>query len=139
MTDFELLIPNNVNELLNSFNRMDYKDAFAGYAAGCRGFTEGLREWESIDAAADEAVKYMDGRITGLWKKRRLCDMRYFLLVYISPALLADGSEDALAFAKALQRAWSASHPGEGYEMTTYEELAGGFNHTVLGFNADFR
>lgn len=131
--DISSLVPGDVTYYLDRFNRVDYKAAFAEYKSSCGDFLSSFDESDA-EAAAEQLVTELDGRIKGLWKSRKLLDLQYFLIMYLSPYLLSDSSGKGAALSEALCRRWRSAHPQNAYEPGSYEELASGFNDTVLGF-----
>jgi len=93
---------------------------------------------EALEADAAEMangiVRYIDSRISGLWKKRKLLDMRYFLVLYVIPALLELNSDGSHRLVLALHDCWLKTHSGQDFEPMRFSEIASGFNDTVLGF-----
>lgn len=126
------LLPKDIYFFLESFNRRKYKDAFTAYKENCGDFLTRL-DTTDIPEAAKRIVSEIDGRIMGIWKKRKLLDMKFFL-VYVTPYLLSEKFEKGRAFAEALREEWLRSHPNNTYELGSYEDLADGFNDTILGF-----
>lgn len=132
-SSYPSLIPEDVYCYLESFNRRKYKDAFATYRENCGDFLTRL-DTADIPEAAKRIVSEIDGRIMGIWKKRKLLDMKFFLVIYVTPYLLSEKSEKGRALAEALREEWLRSHPNNTYELGIYEDLADGFNDTILGF-----
>lgn len=132
--EFLSLFPKNMPNLLDRFNRMEYVDAFAEYRRISHPFMDTLALTEDIPALARAAVSALDENVRGLWKKRQLCDQRYFLILYVSPMLLEEGTEKSKAFLSALREAWQELHPKLGYEIASYGELSSAFNDTIMGF-----
>lgn len=132
--NFENYVPRNVSKYLDGFNRRRYTPLMKAYLDDCWGFFAELEHCEDVNTAAKELVNELDSRVSGLFKKRQLCDIQYFLLVYAAPAALRQNTEKSLAFAEATKNAWIERHPDMPYECTTIEKLIGGFNNTILGF-----
>ena len=131
--NFNALIPAAIGDYLNAFNRTDYSIAYERYVNGLKDFFRELSACADPKAAAEDVIAYADARVTGLWKKRKLCDMQYFLMLYASPALL-DASDAGRELAEAIREGWCARHPDAVYRLGTYAELSSGFNDTILGF-----
>ena len=106
--NFELYIPANITSYLDGFNRKRYAALCDEYMKLCQPFFDELEQCADIPAAARELAQWMDGRVSGLFKKRKFCDMQYFLLIFAAPAALERHSEKADAFAEAEFRAWVA-------------------------------
>lgn len=133
--DFEKYVPSNVSKYLEGFNRRKYPGTMKAYLDENREFFSEIEHCENIDAVAKELVSWIDGRVKGLFRKRQLCDIQYFLLAYAAPAALRQNTEKSAAFAEAVKNAWVASHPDMPYECTTIEKLSDGFSNSVLGFS----
>ena len=131
---FENYVPHNVSKYLDGFNRRKYTPLMKEYLDNCWSFFAELEHCEDVDAVAKELVDELDGRATGLFKKRQLCDIQYFLLAFAAPAALRQNTEKSLAFAEATRKAWIEKHPDMPYECTSIEKLVSGFNNTILGF-----
>jgi len=130
---YEKIIPLNTAEYIDRFNRTDYSTAFGRYSTQAG---DALAEALEADAAemANGIVRYIDSRISGLWKKRKLLDMRYFLVLYVIPALLELNSDGSHRLVLALHDCWLKTHSGQDFEPMRFSEIASGFNDTVLGF-----
>lgn len=133
--DFELYIPANVTRYLDGFNRKRYAGLCDEYMEMSRPFFEELERCGDIDTAAEELVAWMDGRVKGLFKQRKFCDLQYFLLVFAAPAALERHSEAADAFAEAVRAKWSLRHPDMPYECASFEKLNSGFSNKIFGFS----
>ncbi len=131
--EYEKIIPQNTGEYLDCFNRMDYAAAFERYVKSCDGAARALMACGEYDKVSAQLVEYIDSRITGLWKRRKACDMKYFLMVYTVPMLLLYDSEGR-TLASSLHDCWVGAHPDNDFGTVTHAELASGFNNTVLGF-----
>ena len=129
------LIPENYAEYMDRFNRRDYAEAFAHYRDTSAAFVQELCAAVDLQGAADEAVRYIDSRIKGLWKKRKLLDIQCFLMFYVSPMLLDKQEERAERFAALLKESWIRCHPDKGYEIESYDKIAEGFPNRILGFS----
>jgi len=136
--NFDSYIPSNVSNYLDGFNRRKYSQVCEIYLEDCKEFFAGIDNCEDIDTAAKELVDWMDGRVTGLFKKRQYCDLQYFLLAFAAPAALQHNTEKSIAFAEATKNAWMAKHPDMPYECTTMEKLSDGFSNTIFGLNLNF-
>ena len=86
--NFELYIPANITSYLDGFNRKRYAALCDEYMKLCQPFFDELEQCADIPAAARELAQWMDGRVSGLFKKRKFCDMQYFLLTFAAPAAL---------------------------------------------------
>lgn len=131
--NFDILFPADISDYLNAFNRMDYSAAFERYESSLNPFWEGLSLCGDTGSPVENAVQSAERRITGLWKKRKLCDMQYFLMLYMTPALIGH-SEQGRLLAESIQEQWCSRHPDAAYGLGTYAELSSGFNDTILGF-----
>lgn len=136
--NFESYIPSNVSKYLEGFNRRRYSQICDIYKEECRDFFAAIEQCGDIDAAAKELVDWMDGRVTGIFKKRQYCDLQYFLLAFAAPAALAQNTEKSAAFAEATRKAWVERHPDMPYECTTMEHLSNGFSNTIFGLPLSF-
>lgn len=133
--NFELYIPANITSYLDGFNRKRYAALCDEYMKLCQPFFDELEQCADIPAAARELAQWMDGRVSGFFKKRKFCDMQYFLLTFAAPAALERHSEKADAFAEAVRSEWMARHPDMPYECTDFERLRNGFSNKIFGFS----
>ena len=133
--NYELYIPADFTKYLDSFNRRKFEGACDEYLKQCRPFFDELELCEDIDNAAKELVQWLDGRVSGLFKQRKFCDLQYFLLTFAAPAALEQNSEKASAFAEAVKNEWIAHHPDMPYECVAFERLKNGFSNKIFGLN----
>ena len=121
-------------EYLRHFTRDDYSAAFEKYKAEYKPFFAQLSEDNmdgEISLLMDFAAKELKGKIG---RKAKCFDLRSFLCVYLCPAALDYGTEEARNFASALAEKWNASYPEHSFEVGSYQDIASGFRTKPFGF-----
>lgn len=121
-------------EYLRHFTRDDYSAAFEKYKAECGGFFAQLSH-DNIDG---EVARLMDFAARELRRKlgrsAKCFDLRSFLCVYLCPAAMEYGTEEAKAFAAALAEKWNAAYPEHRFEVGSYRDIASGFRTKPFSF-----
>ena len=115
------------SEYLRHFTRDDYSAAFEKYKAECKPFFAGLSGDNmdgEISRLMDFAAKELRRKIG---RKTKCFDLRSFLCVYLCPAALDYGTEEARDFASALAEKWNKSYPEYSFEVGCYQDIASGF------------
>lgn len=118
------------------FRKADYPGAFREYRETYgEAYEQALREMEP-EALAEELLDALEAG----WRHRRpwnrsvvRMNEKQMIVVYLTPMLLESGAEEQEALAEALQRAWSARRPREGYTLGRFETLQGGFKTAIMG------
>lgn len=128
---------------LDRFTRRGYPKAFEEYKEQF-----GPAYLAAIQAAGGEEAALQvlaDGILDGLaegWKRRRIwnrssvmVDEKQMVVNYLSPMLLEMEEPDCARFAELLRDRWAARWPKDGYGITTYAKLRGGFRYSILGID----
>lgn len=130
---YDIFFPENYTEYVDHFNRTDYKNAFSRYSEKISESAQNNREMLESSEFAQGLTDYMISRAKGLWRKRKLTDMQYFLMLYLTPYVLNQDIPDRREIVDSIQKQWSEK-TGDSYSIGTYKELSEGFNNTILGF-----
>lgn len=121
-------------EYLRHFTRDDYSAAFEKYKAECKPFFAHL----SGDNMDFEISRLMDFAAIELrrkiGRKAKCFDLRSFLCVYLCPAALDYGTEEARDFASALAEKWNKSYPEYSFEVGFFQDIASGFRTKPFSF-----
>lgn len=136
--NFDLLVPQNINDYLNNFNRVGYAKTFERYCDAVAGFMSGLESCGNLNRAAEELVDQLDARVKGLFKKRQICDIEYFLMEYACPAALKFGTEKSRAFAETLCEVWGQRHPDFKFQLATFELFRDNFSNAIFGIKMNW-
>ena len=134
----DLLVPQNINDYLNNFNRKAYDKTFGQYCDGIAGFMNELESCGNLRRTAEELVDQLDARVKGLFKKRQICDLEYFLMEYTGPAALKFGTEKSRAFAEALCEVWGQRRPDARFQLATYELFRDNFSNAIFGIKMNW-
>ena len=132
------IIPFDIPDYLNGFNRRKYSQYFKQYEELSRPFFEALEVSGDAQGFAEELEAQINGSIKGLFKGRQYCDMQFFLMTYTVPAALKRGNQVCADFAEALRSAWAARHPDMAFKLADYDTFANGYNNTIFGFKVDW-
>lgn len=136
--NFRQIIPADIPDYLNGFNRRKYSSFFKQYEELSRPFFEELEASGDAEAYAKELEEQIQAGIKGLFKGRQYCDMQFFLMTYTAPAALERANETSSAFAEALKNAWAVRHPDMAFNIADYDTFANGYNNTIFGFKVDW-
>ena len=135
--NFDLLVPENINDYLNNFNKRGYDKTFAQYCDSIAGMMAEL-EGADLRMTAEKLVDHLDARVKGLFKKRQLCDIEYFLMEYTGPAALKIGTEQSRAFAQTLCEVWGQRHPDAKFQLATFELFRDNFSNAIFGIKMNW-
>ncbi len=126
---------------LRRFNKKQYAGAFEEYRM-CFGpvYTAALQQVESeadLRTLAEQLLDALEAswEKTSRWRRNAVeYDDKLTMLFYLNPMLLAKEDEPWCEdFAYLLQELWAQRHPGDIYELSTYDKLVGGFRNMILG------
>lgn len=107
------------------------------YAEEFRHFTDCCKEELSSppENAVNELFAFIEkaqGRKFG--RASRIFDLRVFLCVYLYPAAMRIGTDEALAFAESVRVRWNEKYPQSPFDAGSYEDIASGFRTKPFGF-----
>ena len=121
-------------DYLRHFNRDDYREAFAKYINECGAFFAGLNS-NNIDGEISKLMDFAANELRRkLGRKPKCFDLRSFLCVYLCPAAMEYGTDEATKFASALAERWSKEYPEFGFEAGRFEDIASGFRTKPFSF-----
>ena len=119
-------------QCVKDFNRRDYRAAYKNYCADCKEFFTGIGD---IDEAVSSVLAFADKKLEKRFgRSTMLLDLRTFLCVYLCPAALDYGTEEARDFASALAEKWNKSYPEYSFEVGCYQDIASGFRTKPFSF-----
>ena len=124
---------------LDQFNRVNYENAFEQYRALYEAdYVSAVRSGGSIEQLAGKLVDAIEKG----WEKEHFwsrgvarANDKMMLVAYLTPLLLASPESGCAELAQALCRVWKQRFPEDGYEMSDYDKIAGGFRNSILGFD----
>ena len=121
-------------EYLRHFTRDDYSAAFEKYKAECKSFFAGL-SGNSIDFEISRLMDFAADELRRkIGRKPKCFDLRSFLCVYLCPAALDYGTEEAQNFASSLAEKWNRAYPEYSFEVGNYKDIASGFRSKPFSF-----
>ncbi len=127
-------------EWVDSFTRYGYREAFERYCALHEADCAAAVREEEPDALARALLDAMEEG----WKRQRLwnrgaarADSKMVVVVYLTPMLLRSDESRCASFAQALCQAWNARWPDDAYRTAEYEDILGGFRHSILGIDLE--
>ena len=140
MNEELLLAVQNSKSWLDLFDRRFYKKAFRAYQDQyAAAFREVFRICSTEEMLAS-AAEWMVTELEKGWKRQRFwnrsavrLDCKQMIIVYLSPMLLAMEEPEGPRFAQLLREAWAKRCPKDVYDVATFEKLAKGFHHAILG------
>ena len=122
----------------DSFNRVSYENAFKQY---CSRYEARFAGAVQIHSSVEELAHKLVDAIEESWRKERFWNRnlartndKLVLAFYLTPMLLASPEERCGELAAALCAAWNERFPDDRYITAGYEEIAGGFRNSVMGF-----
>ena len=117
---------------LERFDKRRYGDAFQEYTERFGPlYREAVRETGAEILAGELVEALRAGRRRRFWgRAAQAFAEKQMMVVYLAPMLREIGEE---AFGELLREAWARQWPRDAYEISSREEIQGGFRDTLFG------
>jgi len=129
----------DTRKLIENFTRYEYRAAYKAYAEKYEPiYTAAVRQSDNLSQMADQLLDALTQYQKKLhfWNRSAAsAEQKIVMVSYLSPMLLGAEEPRCRELAKALCAKWRERRPSDAYEMAEFEEIIGGFRHSIMGID----